>query len=155
MTHNNIKNKNSYVENERECEGCIRAVVKFLQLFIPETTARKVVSVILIAAGMPVSQIAKLTGLSNKSIQTTGRAVRDGRIGDVLAHKKASGRKRKTADVEEQIVAELENGNYHTRRQVADMIKEKFQITVSLPAVGRLLKKRFQETQMRVASRKS
>lgn len=155
MTHNNIKNKNSYVENERECEGCIRAVVKFLQLFIPETTARKVVSVILIAAGMPVSQIAKLTGLSNKSIQTTGRAVRDGSIGDVLAHKKASGRKRKTADVEEQIVAELENGNYHTRRQVADMIKEKFQITVSLPAVGRLLKKRFQETQMRVASRKS
>lgn len=155
MTHNNIKNKNSYVENERDCEGCIRAVVKFLQLFIPETTARKVVSVILIAAGMPVSQIAKLTGLSNKSIQTTGRAVRDGSIGDVLAHKKASGRKRKTADVEEQIVAELENGNYHTRRQVADMIKEKFQITVSLPAVGRLLKKRFQETQMRVASRKS
>ena len=53
----------------------------------------------------------------------------------------ASGRKSKTADVEDQILAELENGNYHSRQQIADMIKDKFQITVSLPAVGRLLKK--------------
>ena len=119
MPHNHIKNKNSYVENERDCETCIKAVVKFLQLFVPETTARKVVSVILIAAGLSVSQITKVTGLSDKSIQTTGRAIRDGSIGDVLTHKKASGRKRKTADVEEQIIAELESGNYYTRTVVS------------------------------------
>lgn len=78
-----------------------------------------------------------------KNIQSTGCAVRDGRISEMLAHKKNSGRKRKTAAVEEQIIAELETGSYHTRQQIADMIKEKFQITISLPAVGRLLKKRF------------
>lgn len=141
MAHYDNKSKNSYVKDDSDSSACIKAALSFLQLFIPETTARKLVCVILIAAGVSVSRTAGLTGLSDRSVQSTGRAVRDGSIGDVLAHKKASGRNRKTADVEEQILAELENGNYHTRQQVADMIREKFQITVSLPAVGRLLKK--------------
>lgn len=154
MTNYENKSKNAYVKNDSDSSACIKVALSFLQLFMPETTARKLLSVILLAAGMSVTRIVELTGLSDRSVRSTGRAVRDGRISDDLVHKKSSGRKRKTADVEEQILAELENGNYHTRQQVADMIKEKFQITVSLPAVGRLLKKRFQETEMRVASRK-
>lgn len=143
MMKQDIKGSNSYVRNEREAEACIKVVVNFLRMFIPETTAKKLVSVILIAAGMSVAQITALTGLCRKNIQSTGCAVRDGRISEMLAHKKNSGRKRKTAAVEEQIIAELETGSYHSRQQIADMIKEKFQITISLPAVGRLLKKRF------------
>ena len=119
----------------------MKAVICFLQLFIPETTARKVVCVILIAIGMPVSEISEFVGVSERNVQSTGRAVRDGSISSVLVHKKTSGRKSKTADVEEQILAELDNGDYHTRQQIADMLKEKFQITVSLSAVGRFLKK--------------
>lgn len=141
MTDDENKSKNTYVKNDSDSSACIKAALSFLQLFLPETTARKLVCVILIAAGMPVKRIVELTGLSDRSVRSTGRAVRDGRISGELAHKKRSGRKRKTADVEEQILAELENGNYHTHQQVADMIREKFQITVSLPAVGRLLKK--------------
>ncbi len=60
---------------------------------------------------------------------------------DGLLEVKGGGRKRKLVDVEEQIIGELEKGNYHTRQQVADMVWEKFQIKVSLPAIGRLLKK--------------
>ena len=90
---------------------------------------------------MSVSRISELVGLSDKSVQSAGRAIKDGSICNVLAHKKTSGRKSKTANVEEQIVAELENGNYHSRQQIADMIKEKFQITVSPSAIGRFLKK--------------
>lgn len=141
MPQYNNKSQNSYVKNDTDSSVCIKAVISFLQLFIPETTARKLVCVILIAAGMPVSRIAVLAGLSDRSVQSAGRAVRDGSISSVLSHKKASGRKSKTADVETQILAELENGDYHTRQKIADMIKEKFQITISLPAVGRLLKK--------------
>ena len=140
MRQNN-KSKNCYVKNDSDCSAGIKAVISFLQLFIPETTARKLVCVLLIAAGMPVVRIAKLVGVSERSVQSTGRAMKDGSISNVLAHKKASGRKSKTADVEDQILAELENGNYHSRQQIADMIKDKFQITVSLPAVRRLLKK--------------
>ena len=142
----NNESKNSYVKTERERSVSIEAVLKFLQLFLPATTSRKVVSVILLAAGMSVTEIAEMTGLSSRSVQSTGRAIRDGSISSILPRKKNSGRKRKTAGVEEQIVAELEQGNYHTRQQIADMIREKFQITVSLPAVGRLLKKTASES---------
>lgn len=141
MPSYNNKSKNSYVKNSSDSIACMKAVIRFLQLFIPETTAKKVVCVILIAIGMPVSEIAEFVGVSERSVQSTGRAVRDGSISSVLVHKKTSGRKSKTAEVEEQILAELENGDYHTRQQIADMLKEKFQITVSLSAVGRFLKK--------------
>ena len=140
------ESKNSYVKTERERSVSIEAVLKFLELFLPATTSRKVVSVILLAAGLSVTEIAEMTGLSSRSVQSTGRAIRDGSISSILSRKKNSGRKRKTAGVEEQIVAELEQGNYHTRQQIADMIREKFQITVSLPAVGRLLKKTASES---------
>ena len=149
------KSKNSYVKDFSDCSASIKAVIHFLQLFIPETTARKLVCVILIAVGMPVVGIAELVGVSERNVQSTGRAIKDGSISSVLVHKKTSGRKSKTAGVEEQILAELENGDYHSRQQIADMLKEKFQITVSLSAVGRFLKKRFQETQMRIAPRES
>lgn len=140
------ESKNSYVKTERERRVSIEAVVKFLQLFLPATTSRKVVSVILLAAGMSVTEIAEMTGLSSRSVQSTGRAIKDGSISSILARRKNSGRKRKTAGVEEQIAAELEQENYHTRQQIADMIREKFQITVSLSAVGRLLKKTASES---------
>ena len=140
------ESKNSYVKTERERSVSIEAVLKFLQLFLPATTSRKVVSVILLAAEMSVTEIAEMTGLSSRRVQSTGRAIRDGSISSILSRKKNSGRKRKTAGVEEQIVAELEQGNYHTRQQIAGMIREKFQITVSLPAVGRLLKKTASES---------
>ena len=142
------ESKNRYVKTERERSVSIEAVVKFLELFLPATTSRKVVSVILLAAGMSVTEIAEMTGLSSRSVQSTGRAIRDGSISSILSRKKNSGRKRKTAGVEEQIVAELEQGNYHTRQQIADMIREKFPITVSLPAVGRLLKKRLPKAEV-------
>ena len=142
------ESKNRYVKTEREGSISIEAVLKFLQLFLPATTSRKVVSVILLAAGMSVTEIAEMTGLSSRSVQSTGRAIRDGSISSILTRKKNSGRKRKTAGVEEQIVAELEQGNYHTRQQIAGMIREKFQITVSLPAVGRLLKKRLPKAEV-------
>ena len=136
--YNKIKNR--YVKTDRDRSASIKVVINFLQLFIPETTAKKLVCVILIAVGMSVVEIAELVGVSERSVQSTGRAIKDGSISSVLSHRKTSGRKSKTANVEEQILAELEKGNYHTRQQIADMIKEKFQITVSLPAVGRLLK---------------
>ncbi len=51
------------------------------------------------------------------------------------------GRKAKTAGIEDEILAELEKGNYHTRQQIADMIQEKFHISISPSAVGKFLKK--------------
>jgi transposase len=60
---------------------------------------------------------------------------------DLLKIKDGSGRKSKLADIEAEILKELEENNYHSRQQIADMILEKFQIHISVSAVGKLLKK--------------
>ena len=54
---------------------------------------------------------------------------------------RGGGRKAKCASVENEILDEFEKGNYHTRQQIADMIKEKFNIDVTVTAVSRLLRK--------------
>ncbi len=65
-----------------------------------------------------------------------------GNISGLLTVGGGGGRKAKTADIEDEILAELEKGNYHTRQQIADMIQEKFHISISPSAVGKFLKKR-------------
>ena len=62
-------------------------------------------------------------------------------ISGLLTLKNGSGSRSKTKGLEEEIIAEVERGNYHTRQQIADMIEEKFQVKVSVTAVARLLKK--------------
>jgi len=58
------------------------------------------------------------------------------------------GRPAKTSGLEEQVLAETEANNYHTRQEVADTILEKFHVKISGISVGRLLKKRHQMAEM-------
>ena len=58
-----------------------------------------------------------------------------------MVTKSGNGRKGKTTGIEEQILAELESNNYHTRQEIADMEEEKFHVRISRSSVGRLLKK--------------
>jgi len=51
------------------------------------------------------------------------------------------GRKGKTVGIKDEILAKLEKGNYHTWQQIADMIHEKFHISLSPSAMGKFLKK--------------
>ena len=37
------KSQNSYVKNDSDTRACIEAVISFLEVFIPETTARKLI----------------------------------------------------------------------------------------------------------------
>lgn len=66
---------------------------------------------------------------------------------ELLAIKQGSGQDSKTSGLEDEIIAEIEQNNYHTRQQIADMIQEKFHIQVSVATVGRLLKKWHQKTE--------
>ncbi len=168
MTDHDIKSKNSHVKNDSDPITCIKAALGLLQLFLPKTTARKLVCVILIAAGLSISRIAglmgypfpgslnrrgcpfpgllDLMGLSDRTVQSTERAVRNdsigdvssehclrpaakavgnGRISDVLAHRTMRGRNCRTADVREQGLSRSENRSYHTFYQ---SIKEIFHL---------------------------
>ena len=119
----------------------IKAVVHFLQMFMPETLAKRIVSVVLISIGIPNDRITELTGMSERSIWRVKKAINDGNIDDAFTLGRGSGRPGNAKGFESEIAKELEKNNYQTRQQVADMIYEKFGITMSVSAVGKLLKK--------------
>ena len=126
--------------NSINAMSIINKVLIFLRLFVCETLAKRVVSMVLIAVGLPVSRVAELIGLCGKTVLTLKEGLEGGEL-DSMFHVAGGGRNRKLADVEESILEEINSNNYHSHRQIADMIHEKYGIKVSLPVIGRLLKK--------------
>ncbi len=153
MKKQNKIEKNNYITDEEKAIGIISIILNFLAIFMPMTLAKRVVGIILIAAGLQVSQIAKMTDITERSIRSYGKVIREGNTDNLLKLKGGRGRKGKAADVETKIIEEVEKGNYHTRQQIADMIKEKFQISISVFSVGRLLKKRRSQIEKRFFAR--
>ena len=117
------------------------AVVQFLKMFMPETLAKRIVCIVLIAVGITNANITERIGLSDRTIWTLKKAIKSGNLGDLFVIRHGSGRPGKAKGFEHEIALELEKNNYHTRQQVADMILEKFGIRMSVSAVGKLLKK--------------
>ncbi len=119
----------------------LKQVVGFLQLFLPETLAKRLVALILLAIGIPVADAVGLDVLSERRLWSLKKNIRERPVAELMVLKSGNGRKRKTEGIEDQILAELESNNYHTRQEIVDMIEEKFHIRVSRSSVGRLLKK--------------
>lgn len=131
----------SHEEQQLITLKAIKAINLYLQLFISPVIARRIISVLLIIAGVRNSRITELTGLSEHGVIDLKKQLMNDDIDSLFEIKSGRGRKSKMKDVESQIVEEIENGNYQTLQQIADMIKEKFEINVSIMAVSRLLKK--------------
>lgn len=119
----------------------LKQVISFLQLFLPETLAKRLVALILLAIGVSVKDAIGLTGLSERSLWSLKKSIRETPVAELMVIKSGSGRKAKTKGLEEQILTELDSHNYHTRQEIADMIEEKFHVCISRSTVGRLLKK--------------
>lgn len=128
----------------------LKQVIGFLRLFLTETLAKRLVAIILLAIGIPVEDAVKLSGLSERSLWTLKGNMEKVPMAELMTMKSGRGRKRKTANIEEQILAEIESNNYHTRQEIADMIEEKFHVHISRSSVGRLLKKRHSVVEERV-----
>lgn len=118
-----------------------KAIYSYLQLFISPVIARRIISALLIIAGVRSANITQLTGLCERSIRDLKKQLVVGDTDSLFEVKNGRGRKSKFKDVESQIVEEIEKGNYQTLQQIADMIREKFGISASIMAVSRLLKK--------------
>lgn len=141
MTDIKISEKTKAVENTSENLIIMKKVIQFLQFFLPVTLAKRLVAIVLLAAGIPVPRVTELTGLCDRSTRGLLKSMREEDVEKLLSIKSGSGKKSKTFEFEAEILKEIEKNNYHTRQQIADMIKEKFHIQVSVSAVGRLLKK--------------
>lgn len=123
-----------------DSSATIGKILIFLRLFLCETLAKRIISMVLISAGLPDNQVAELTGLSHKSTRELTKGLENGEV-DKLFHVGGGGRKRKLIDLEESIIDEINKNNYHSQQQIADMIHDKYGIKVSLPVISRLLKK--------------
>jgi transposase len=115
-------------------------VMHFLQLFMCETLAKRLLSMVLISAGLQNSRVTELTGLCDRSVRQLKKDIVSENAKNLLVVE-GGGRKRKLAGIEQGIIDEINAGNYHSRQQIVDMIEEKFGIRTSTSAVGRLLKK--------------
>jgi len=118
----------------------IEKTKQFLQLFMCETLVKRILSLVLIVAGVSNERVTELTGLCDRSVRALKKAVEAGNI-ESLFVVRGGGRKSKLAYVEGAIIDEINSNNYHSRQQIADMIHEKFGINISLQAIGNLLKK--------------
>jgi hypothetical protein len=127
----------------------LKAIIQFLQIFMTETLAKRLVSMVLIAAGAPNDRIVESTGLCDRSTRALRKDIANGNIDSLFVVGSTSGRGSKVKGFEKAIAEELETSNYHTRQQIADMIREKFGISLSVSAAGRLLKKRHQAVEER------
>jgi len=123
-----------------DVDQIIGKVLIFLRLFMCETLAKRVIGIVLIALGLPENRVAELSELCEKSVGTLKKRLENDEL-DSMFHIAGGGRKRKLADFEGYIVEEINSGTFHTHQQIADMIQEKYGIKVSLPVIGRLLKK--------------
>ena len=123
-----------------ERKNTILVVINFLNMFMPVTLSKRIVGIILIAIGMERSQVAEMTGFCDKTVKMMQSKLNNGDIKDLLKIS-GGGRKSKTSDVEEEIINEINNNQYHSRQQIADMIFEKYGIKLSITSIGDLLKK--------------
>ena len=133
------KNKTVSVDNKNP-DIIMEAVISFLSIFMPITLVKRVLSLVLIAVGLDNQNIHRLTGYGDSTIRKLRSDMRKKSISELLVIR-GGGRKAKSDGIENDILNELEKGNYHTQQQIADMVKEKFNVTMSVSAVSRLLKK--------------
>ena len=139
-THYFIRNDKTMSDNERSIK-IMGTIIRFLLVFAPKTLVKRIVAMILLTADVPIPRVVQLSGLCERSVRKLQRAMAEKDVSGLLTLKNGSGSRSKTKGLEDEIIAEVERGNYHTRQQIADMIEEKFRVKVSVTAVARLLKK--------------
>jgi transposase len=128
------------IKAEKIIEKIIEKIMKFLEMFMCKTLVKRLVSLVLAAMEIPEAKITEMTGLCNKSVRTLKKTVKSGNI-DALFVVGGGGRKAILKDVEASVVEELNSSNYHSKQQIADMIKEKYGLSLSISSVSNLLKK--------------
>jgi transposase len=116
-------------------------ILNFMQMLMSETLAKRIVSMILITAGVPDTQVTELTGLSDRSVRSLRKRLEEDDTNGIFLIMSGGNVKGKLADYETAIVEEIEKGSYTTRQQIVDMIYEKHGIKTSLTAISNLLKK--------------
>ena len=117
-----------------------KLIMDFLQMLMPQTLAKRIASMALIAAGVPNERVTELAGLCDGSVRSLRKSLETGET-EHLFHVGGGGGQSKLAGLEATILEEIESGSYSNRRQMADMIQNKYGIKVCLGTISNFLKK--------------
>ena len=99
-----------------EALAMMHKLIEWLETFLQITLSKRFVTMVLIAAGIPVARIEELAGVSEKLVYELRKKMREvENTGDILQAKQGSGKESKTANVEDQIIEEIETHNYYTQ----------------------------------------
>jgi transposase len=123
-----------------DTELVFKLIINFLQMLVPQTLAKRIASMALLAAGTPNARVTELTGLCDRSVRSLRKSLETG-ANETLFHVGGGGRQSKLASYEADIIEEIETGSYSNRQQIADMIQNKYGIKVCLNTISNFLKK--------------
>ena len=129
-------------KEDRYLHGIVSEVCVFLSLFMPKTLAVWLVCILFVACGMGNNKISALVDCHIKTVRKLRKRMDYEPVSDLMVIAPGSGRKPKVkSDIRTQIVEKVKSGTYCCLRQIADMIKLSFELTISESAVSKLLKK--------------
>ena len=129
-----------------EFDAWVPATMEFLGTLMPPTLSKRAAAMLLLVAGMGNEEIVELTGMCIRSVRALRKIMEEQEpTSELFTIKSGSGRKKKTAGIEEEAFRELDTGRYTTNKQAAEMLKEKFGIDASVNLAARLMK-RWKET---------
>jgi transposase len=114
--------------------------IKMLELKFCTTLVKRIICVILIAFEIDRTLISEKLKLSVKSIKKYENMLNKGLVEELLTIK-GNSRKSELDDYKEEILSELELGEYKTLRQIAAMIKSKTGLVRSRHRINVFLKK--------------
>ena len=117
-----------------------KLIIGFLRMLMPQTLAKRIASMALIAIGVPDGRVTELTGLCDRSVRSLRKSLEEGET-ETLFHVGGGSGQSKLLGFEAAIISEIETGSYSNRRQIADMIRNKYGIEVCLNTVSNFLKK--------------
>jgi len=119
----------------------IKMVLGFLSVLLTPTGAKRIVSAVLIAAGLPGTRVAELTGLCYRRVRELRGKLESEEADESIFRVDGGGRDTKAKDIESIIIEEIERNNFHSQQEIADMIASKYGIIIHRSTVSRLLKK--------------
>jgi transposase len=131
--------KTARYKHNGDTKEIFKFFIGFFSICFPSIVVKSVFCYILIALRLPTSRIAALTGFCIRTVRKKIKMVRDGNWKEVEI-KGGRGRKSKLADYKQEIKEEIESKNYKSRQQIVAIIKQKFNIIISVSAVGRFMK---------------
>ena len=80
-------------------DAIIKKVIEFLQILMPLTLAKRLVAMILLAAGVSVPRVTELSGLCDRSTRGLLKAMGEEDVGSLLTIKRGSGKRAKPSDL--------------------------------------------------------